>query len=63
MSVSMIILQNKKEINKLIFLFTLTYMVSYITRINYGTIILEMERETKMARSLLSMSLTGSFIT
>ena len=59
----MIILQNKKEINKLIFLFTLTYMVSYITRINYGTIILEMERETKMARSLLSMSLTGSFIT
>lgn len=57
------ILQDKKQINKLILLFTLTYMVSYITRINYGTIILEMERETKIARSLLSISLTGSFIT
>ena len=38
-------------------------MVSYITRINYGTIILEMERATKISRSLLSMALTGSFIT
>lgn len=56
-------LRDKKDVNRLILLFTLTYMVSYITRINYGTVILEMERETKMARSLLSMALTGSFIT
>lgn len=56
-------LQDKKQVNKLIILFTLTYMVSYITRINYGTIILEMERATKISRSLLSMALTGSFIT
>ncbi len=56
-------LQDKKDVTRLILLFTLTYMVSYITRINYGTVILEMERETKMARSLLSMALTGSFIT
>lgn len=57
------ILQDKKQVNKLIILFTLTYMVSYITRINYGTIILEMERATKISRGLLSMALTGSFIT
>ena len=56
-------LTSKKDIRKLIFLFTLTYMVSYITRINYGAIILEMEKSTGFARSLLSMALTGSFIT
>ena len=56
-------LTEKKQVNKLILLFTITYMVSYITRINYGAIISEMERTTKISRSLLSMSLTGSFIT
>lgn len=56
-------LTSKKDIRKLIFLFTLTYMVSYITRINYGAIILEMEKSTGFARSLLSIALTGSFIT
>lgn len=54
---------SKKDIRKLVFLFTLTYMVSYITRINYGAIILEMEKSTGFARSLLSVALTGSFIT
>lgn len=38
-------------------------MVSYITRINYGTIISEMQRETEIPKSLLSMALTGSFVT
>lgn len=44
-------------------LFTITYMVSYITRINYGAIISEMEQATDFSKSLLSMSITGSFIT
>lgn len=56
-------LTDKKDVTKLILLFTLTYMVSYITRINYGTIIVEIEKNTGMKRSLLSMALTGSFIT
>lgn len=56
-------LQGKKQVNALVILFTFTYMVSYITRINYGAIIAEMEQSTGIARSLLSMALTGSFIT
>lgn len=54
---------NKKSVNGIILLFTLTYMVSYITRINYGAIVSEMENSTGFSRSLLSMALTGSFIT
>jgi OPA family glycerol-3-phosphate transporter-like MFS transporter len=38
-------------------------MISYITRINYGAVIAEMESATGISRSLLSMALTGSFIT
>ncbi|MDY3928499.1 MAG: MFS transporter [Clostridia bacterium] len=56
-------LESRKEVNALIILFVFTYMVSYITRINYGAIISEMEKETGFARNLLSMALTGSFIT
>ncbi|MBQ7794053.1 MAG: MFS transporter [Clostridia bacterium] len=56
-------LQNRKQINMITILFAATYMVSYITRINFGAIISEMEEATKISRSLLSMSITGSFIT
>lgn len=56
-------LTKKADVTKLIVLFTLTYMVSYITRINYGTIILEIEKSTGLSKPLLSMALTGSFIT
>lgn len=41
----------------------LTYFVSYLTRINYGAIISEMESATSWSRSMLSMAVTGSFIT
>ena len=54
---------DKSRTNRLIFLFTITYMVSYLTRINYGAIISEMEKATAISRDLLSMSVTGSFIT
>ncbi len=47
----------------LVFLFAIVYMISYITRINYGAVIAEMESATGISRSLLSMALTGSFIT
>jgi len=56
-------LQTKKQINGMIFLFAVTYMVSYITRINYGALIAEMVTATGFSKSLLSMAVTGSFIT
>ncbi len=56
-------LTNKNEVNKLVFLFMFTYMISYITRINYGAIISEMVNATGISKSLLSLSLTGSFVT
>ncbi len=56
-------LTSKKQVNFLTFLFSLTYMISYITRINYGAIIVEMESATGLTQSMLSMALTGSFIT
>ena len=56
-------IRSKKRVNALAFLFAITYMVSYITRINYGAVILEMTTETGISKSLLSMAVTGSFIT
>ena len=56
-------LTRKKDINFLAFLFAFTYMVSYITRINYGAIIVEMVEATGFSKSALSMAVTGSFIT
>ena len=44
-------------------LFMFTYMVSYLTRINYGAVIAEIEVAENLSKSLLSMAVTGSFIT
>lgn len=52
-----------KEVKKLAILFSVTYMVSYITRVNYGAIISEMVLDTGFEKSLLSLALTGNFIT
>ena len=54
---------DKKKAKALALLFTVTYMASYITRINFGAIISEIEVDTNIARTLLSMSVTGGFIT
>ena len=48
---------------QLTILFMLTYMVSYITRTNYGAIVVEMVSDTGFTKSALSISLTCSFIT
>ena len=56
-------LEKKRDIRLLTLLFSVTYMISYITRINYGAVISEMESATHFSRSMLSMALTGSFIT
>lgn len=55
-------MKRKASGGALVFLFALTYMCSYITRINYDAIIAEMVRATGYAKDLLSLSLTGMFI-
>ena len=55
-------MKNKRFASRLILLLAATYMVSYVTRINFGAIISEMADATGFGKSALSMSLTGSFI-
>lgn len=52
-----------KKSSKFVLLFSVTYFVSYITRINFGAIISEMTTATGISRELLSLSVTGNFIT
>ena len=53
----------KKDITRTAVLFAVLYCVSYMTRINFGAVISEMEKATGIARDLLSLSLTCSFFT
>ncbi len=53
----------KKDIGRTALLFAVLYCVSYMTRINFGAVISEMEKDTGIARDLLSLSLTCSFFT
>lgn len=53
----------KTKTKAYIWLMTVTYMISYVTRINYGAVILAMQEATGLSSSALSMALTGSFIT
>lgn len=56
---------NRKNLQTtaLIWLFAITYMVSYMTRINFGAVVSEMVQDLGWSRSLLAAALTGSFIT
>ena len=56
-------LVDKKQINATIVLFTLTYMVSYMTRINLGAVITAIVEESGMTKTMLSAAVTGSAIT
>ena len=56
-------LTDTRNVTKITYLFMITYMVSYITRINYGAVISEMVEATSMSKSALSLALTGSFAT
>ena len=55
-------LTDRRLVNRLAILFTFTYMVSYMTRINYGAVISEMVDDTGIVKEMLSLALTGSFI-
>ncbi len=56
-------LHEPSKIRGVIFLFSAAYLISYLTRINFGAIISEMELQTGMARSLLSQAVTAAFVT
>lgn len=55
--------EGSRKVNSMILLFTITYMVSYITRINFGAVITEMTAQTGMTKSMLSAAVTGSAVT
>lgn len=45
------------------YLFMFTYVISYVTRINYGAVLVDMVATTGFTKTALSVALTGSFIT
>lgn len=49
--------------NLLVILCAVTYFTSYLTRINYGAVLVEMVADTGFTKAALSVALTGSFIT
>ncbi len=56
---------NSKKLtpNALAIFLMITYMVSYITRINFGAVIVEMVSSTGFSKTELSAAVTGSFLT
>ncbi len=54
---------DKKQAAKIIFVCSLVYMISYVTRNSYNAIISEMVSSTGLSKSTLSVALTGAFIT
>ncbi len=56
-------LTDKKSIKTMTFLLTVTYMVSYVTRLNFGAILPEMVEQTGMTKGMLSAAVTGSAVT
>ena len=54
---------DRKKVNSIIFLMMFTYMVSYLTRINLGTVISEIIASENITKSALSPAVTGAFIT
>ncbi len=56
-------LQSKKHINIMIALCVIVYFTSYISRINFGAVILEMVKADGFLKSEVSLALTASFIT
>ena len=59
----MVVLKTKNRVFGIAMMFAAIYMVSYLTRINFGAVVAQMEVSTGISRKLLSLSLTGSFVT
>ena len=56
-------MERRHRESRLVLLFAVTYFASYVTRVNYGAVISEMIRATGYSKPLLSMAVTGSFVT
>lgn len=56
-------LSDRKQINRTILLFACVYMVSYMTRINFGAVITAIVEESGMTKTMLSAAITGSSVT
>lgn len=56
-------LTDGNKVRNFTLLLTFMYMVSYITRINYGAVVSEMVQAEGMLKSVASLAVTGSFIT
>ena len=54
---------DKKAADRIILLFMLTYLISYVTRINYGAVIAEIIDAEHIKKSIASLALTGSAVT
>lgn len=54
---------DKKQAALIIFLCSVVYMISYVTRNSYNAIVSEMVTSTGLSKSELSVALTGAFIT
>lgn len=50
-------------VNRMILLFTALYLISYVTRINYGAVIAELVSAEGIQKSLASLALTASAVT
>ena len=46
--------QDRKKVNAFVFLFAATYMISYITRTNFGAIVSEMQTTTGISTNTIS---------
>ena len=55
--------QEEAAERRLCALCTMVYMVSYIARVNFGAVVIEIVRSTGLSASRLAVALTGSFIT
>ena len=55
-------MENNRRIKKLICLFALTYFASYVTRLNFGAVISAILQSTGLSKPMLSMAVTGSFV-
>lgn len=54
---------DKKTVGRYIWLLSAAYMVSYLTRVNFGAVIYEMVLSTGYEKAALSAAVTGAFIT
>lgn len=56
-------INDKKQVSMLVYICTLIYFTSYMTRLNYGAVVAEIERAEGIPKDMLSFAVTGLFIT